>query len=99
MCVCVRVCVCVCVRACVRACIRACARVCVCVCVCVCVQLESGRPVMVLELCTGGSLLAFLQLPENARGLDDDQYRQLLADLGQYMLAVLSRSVRAGRFI
>ena len=54
---------------------------------------------MVLELCTGGSLLAFLQLPENARGLDDDQYRQLLADLGQYMLAVLSRSVRAGRFI
>ena len=66
-------------------------------CVCVCVQLESGRPVVVLELCTGGSLLVFLQQPENARGLDDDQYRQLLADLGQYMLADLSRSGHAGR--
>ncbi|XP_070193007.1 inhibitor of nuclear factor kappa-B kinase subunit epsilon-like isoform X1 [Littorina saxatilis] len=44
-------------------------------------EMGSGQPVVVLEHCSGGSLLSFLQQPENARGLDDDQFLFLLRDL------------------
>ncbi|XP_076447766.1 uncharacterized protein LOC143284715 [Babylonia areolata] len=44
-------------------------------------EVGSGRPVMVMERCNGGSLHAFLQQPENACGLDDTDFLTLLRSL------------------
>ena len=35
-----------------------------------------------MELCTGGSLYEVIDSPENAYGLDESQFKQLIYDVG-----------------
>ena len=36
-----------------------------------------------MELCTGGSLYEVIDSPENAFGLDEAQFKQLIYDVGE----------------
>lgn len=56
-------------------------------------EMETGLPVVVLENCEGGSLLSFLLQPENASGLDDDSFRDLLSDLVEGLSYLRSKGV------
>ena len=50
-----------------------------------------------MELCTGGSLYEVIDSPENAFGLDETQFKQLIYDVGQFMWAVtLTSSAKPG---
>ena len=42
-----------------------------------------------MELCTGGSLYEVIDSPENAYGLDEPQFKQLIYDVGQLLLGGL----------
>ena len=57
-----------------------------CVCMCVCMymytQLKYKHKVIIMELCTGGSLYEVIDSPENAYGLDEGQFKQLIYDVG-----------------
>ena len=38
-----------------------------------------------MELCTGGSLYEVIDSPENAFGLDEAQFKQLIYDVGEFV--------------
>ncbi len=40
--------------------------------------------VIVMELCTGGSLYEVIDSPENAYGLNEQEFRQVIHDVGEY---------------
>lgn len=46
-------------------------------------EVLGGETVVVMELCTGGSLHTFLQEPENRNGLDDTEFLRLLDGLSK----------------
>ena len=48
-----------------------------------CVQLASKQKVLVMEYCSGGSLLSLLEEPENAFGLPETEFRIVLQCVGQ----------------
>jgi TANK-binding kinase 1 len=41
--------------------------------------------VIIMELCTGGSLYEVIDSPENAYGLDEPQFKQFIYDVGQLL--------------
>ena len=55
----------------------------------VCVQVKYKYKVIIMELCTGGSLYEVIDSPENAYGLDEPQFKQLIYDVGQLLLSGL----------
>ena len=53
------------------------------------VQVKYKYKVIIMELCTGGSLYEVIDSPENAYGLDEPQFKQLIYDVGQLLLGGL----------
>lgn len=44
------------------------------------------QPVLVMELCTGGSLYSMLEDPENSYGLQETEFLKVLGDICKYNL-------------
>ena len=40
--------------------------------------------VIIMELCTGGSLYDVIDSPENAYGLNESELKQVISDVGEY---------------
>ena len=38
---------------------------------------------VVMELCTGGSLMDVLESPENGYGLNEEDFKQVISDVGE----------------
>ena len=49
-------------------------------------QVRYKYKVIIMELCTGGSLYEVIDSPENAFGLDEAQFKQLIYDVGEIAL-------------
>jgi hypothetical protein len=43
-----------------------------------------------MELCTGGSLYEVIDSPENAFGLSESEFKQVIYDVGKRMLILVS---------
>ena len=45
-------------------------------------QLKFGNKVMIMELCTGGSLYEVIDSPPNGYGLSETEFKQVIYDVG-----------------
>ena len=45
-------------------------------------QLKFGNKVIIMELCTGGSLYEVMDSPDNAYGLSETEFKQVIYDVG-----------------
>lgn len=52
-----------------------------------CMKLPSKQKVLVMEYCSGGSLLSLLEAPENAFGLAEFEFFTVLQCVGEYAVA------------
>ena len=52
-----------------------------------CLQLRSQNEIIVMELCSGGSLFTLLENPANAYGFAEDDFKQVVKDVGKYSMA------------
>ena len=59
-------------------------------------QQEGRGKVIVMELCTGGSLFNILDDPENSHGLEEPEYLLVLKHLGNFFLYILVSKVFRG---
>lgn len=50
------------------------------------IQSSTGADVLVMELCTGGSLFNLLDDPENTYGIEEKEFKQVLSDVGRLPL-------------
>ena len=46
-------------------------------------QLRTQNEIMVMELCSGGSLFTMLENPSNAYGFQEDEFKQVVKDVGK----------------
>ena len=49
-------------------------------------QLRSQNEIIVMELCSGGSLFTLLENPANAYGFMEDEFKQVLKDVGKIII-------------
>ena len=49
-------------------------------------QLRSQNEIIVMELCSGGSLFTLLENPANAYGFMEDEFKQVLKDVGKMII-------------
>jgi len=56
-------------------------------------QLYVHNRVLVMDLCTGGSLFNILDDPENAYGLDETEFIYVVRDVGQSSLMLVLHSL------
>lgn len=42
-----------------------------------------------MELCTGGSLFDILDAPENSNGIEENEFKQVLTDVGMLLSEVI----------
>jgi TANK-binding kinase 1 len=52
-------------------------------------QTSTNSKVLIMELCTGGSLYNMLDNPENAFGIPENEFFNVLNDVGKIFLFVL----------
>ena len=48
-------------------------------------QLKYRNQVIIMELCTGGSLYEVIDSPDNAYGLSETEFKQVIYDVGECM--------------
>ena len=51
-------------------------------------QLSTGCDVLIMELCSGGTLDKMLHEPENAFGLDEDEFLLVFKHVGRFSVQV-----------
>ena len=45
--------------------------------------MRGQNEIIVMELCSGGSLFTMLENPSNAYGLQEDEFKQVVKDVGE----------------
>ena len=65
---------------------------------------QQGREVLIMELCTHGSLYHILDQPENSRGLEEEEYLRLISDVAAGMehlreQGVIHRDIKPGNIM
>ena len=53
-------------------------------------QIRSQNEIIVMELCSGGSLFTLLESPANAYGFQEDDFKQVVKDVGRYSMTHLT---------
>ena len=51
-----------------------------------CIQLKYRNQVIIMELCTGGSLYEVIDSPENAYGVSETEFKQVIYDVGELLV-------------
>ena len=59
-------------------------------------QLRTQNEIIVMELCSGGSLFTMLENPSNAYGFQEDEFKQVVKDVGKR--DIMSVTVKNGKF-
>ena len=59
-----------------------------------CLQLRSQNEIIVMELCSGGSLFTLLENPANAYGFTEDDFKQVVKDVGKDSVTLIRASLR-----
>ena len=52
-------------------------------------QKQTGVPIIVMELCNGGSLYEVIDAPENAYGLDENQFKRVILHVCKYISVLI----------
>ena len=61
-----------------------------------CLQLRSQNEIIVMELCSGGSLFTLLENPANAYGFAEDDFKQVVKDVGKLIVCFFFQHLASG---